>query len=43
MTDSPAKDPLDIDVISGYGTAGAEPVIREKIGRNTWPMSELQR
>ena len=43
MTDSPVKDPLDLDVISGYCTAGAESVIGEKIGRNTWPMSELQR
>jgi hypothetical protein len=43
MTDSPAKDPPDIDVVIGDCTAGAEPVIGEKVGRNTWPMSELQR
>jgi hypothetical protein len=43
MTDSPTKDPLDIDAIIGHCTAGAEPVTREEIGRNTWRMSQLRR
>jgi hypothetical protein len=43
MTDSPANDPLEIDVVLGYCTAGAEPAIGEKIGRKAKPMSRLQR